>query len=159
MRPVTGVRGARKRPHHFPELDFFLQSGADLPFLFPMAIGDVTAYMLLGSSSATAPPKNRLVEMLVALSKDMAEHDRPSPDEPLDFPEDLVDALANKKLLKHKDKTVRLHLACCLADYLRMIAPEMPYEDDPARLRDVLELLIQQLQGLEEIESSLYERH
>ena len=30
-----------------------------------MAIGDVTAYMLLGSSSATAPPKNRLVEMLV----------------------------------------------------------------------------------------------
>lgn len=42
-----------------------------------------------------------------ALSKDMAEHDRPSPDEPLDFPEDLVDALANKKLLKHKDKTVR----------------------------------------------------
>ena len=52
-------------PHHFPELDFFLQSGADLPFLFPMAIGDVTANMLLGSSSATAPPKNRLVEMLV----------------------------------------------------------------------------------------------
>jgi hypothetical protein len=30
-----------------------------------MAIGDVTANMLLGSSSATAPPKNRLVEMLV----------------------------------------------------------------------------------------------
>lgn len=110
-----------------------MQSRADLPFLFPMAIGDVTANMLLGSSSATAPPKNRLVEMLVvrhgsrgappdrprglliwmgpsppqALSKDMAEHDRPSPDEPLDFPEDLVDALANKKLLKHKDKTVR----------------------------------------------------
>lgn len=44
---------------------FFLQRGADLPFRFPMAIGDVTANMLLGSSSATAPPKNRLVEMLV----------------------------------------------------------------------------------------------
>jgi hypothetical protein len=47
------------------KLDFFLQSRADLLFLFPMAIGDVTANMLLGSSSATAPPKNRLVEMLV----------------------------------------------------------------------------------------------
>ena len=47
------------------KLDFFLQSRTDLPFLFPMAIGDVTANMLLGSSSATAPPKNRLVEMLV----------------------------------------------------------------------------------------------
>jgi hypothetical protein len=47
------------------KLDFFLQIRADLPFLFQMAIGDVTANMLLGSSSATAPPKNRLVEMLV----------------------------------------------------------------------------------------------
>jgi hypothetical protein len=47
------------------KLDFFSQSGADLPFLFPMAIGDVTADKLLGSSSATAPPKHRLVEMLV----------------------------------------------------------------------------------------------
>ena len=42
-----------------------------------------------------------------ALSKDISEYDRESEHEPLDFPDDLVDALANKKLLKHKDKTIR----------------------------------------------------
>ena len=36
---------------------------------------------------------------------------------------DLVD----KKVLHHKDKDVRLMASCCLAEVLRIYAPEAPY--------------------------------
>ena len=37
--------------------------------------------------------------------------------------------LASVNLLGHKDKGVRAHTACCLADVLRLCAPDAPYSD------------------------------
>lgn len=53
-------------------------------------------------------PKAKLIDMLKTLGDEMSEHghDRPE-DEEVDFPEDLAEALAHKKLLKHKDASVR----------------------------------------------------
>lgn len=43
--------------------------------------------------------------------------------------DEVVHALAQKQLLHHTDKDVKLYLASCLAHLLRIYAPETPYED------------------------------
>jgi hypothetical protein len=41
----------------------------------------------------------------------------------------VKDDFIKEGLLFHKDKEVRASLACCLADMLRLYAPEPPYEE------------------------------
>ena len=51
---------------------------------------------------ASSPPSPQAL----CLEMDEIGHDR-NDDEELDFPQEIVDALTNKKLLKHKDASVR----------------------------------------------------
>lgn len=39
----------------------------------------------------------------------------------------LAQELGQLNLLMHKDKSVKAYLSCCLADVLRLYAPEAPY--------------------------------
>ena len=39
----------------------------------------------------------------------------------------LADQLAASGLIKHKDRAVRVLVACCIANFLRLFAPDAPY--------------------------------
>lgn len=54
--------------------------------------------------------------------------------------------LLEAELLKHNDKAVRLLVACCLANVLRLFAPDAPYQ--ASELRNIFSLMIQQLKLL-----------
>jgi sister chromatid cohesion protein PDS5 len=43
--------------------------------------------------------------------------------------------LINTSLLLHKDKGVKAYTACCLADLLRLYAPDAPYTAHELRVR------------------------
>lgn len=42
----------------------------------------------------------------------------------------LADQLAAPGLIKHMDKAVRILTACCIANILRLFAPDAPYSID-----------------------------
>lgn len=42
----------------------------------------------------------------------------------------LADQLAAPGLIKHKDRAVRVLIACCIANILRLFAPDAPYSID-----------------------------
>lgn len=46
-----------------------------------------------------------------------------------------TDALVLPGLLRHKDKDVRLLVATCVSEIMRIVAPEAPYEDDVLKVR------------------------
>ena len=41
----------------------------------------------------------------------------------------LAAGLVKSKLVGHKDKRIRLLCACCLADIIRVLAPQHPFSD------------------------------
>ena len=55
-------------------------------------------------------------------------------------------SLVHPSLTEHKDKTVRLLTACCLAEILRVFAPNAPYDD--SELSTVFSLFVSQLEAL-----------
>jgi hypothetical protein len=59
----------------------------------------------------------------------------------------ISSALGEDWLLEHKNKDVRLLVACALADILRIYAPEPPYEEETNA--DVIKLFIQILRGFQ----------
>ena len=48
--------------------------------------------------------------------------------------ESIAKTLVSTSLLRHKDKAVRIMVACCLADVLRIFAPNAPYEMSTLRV-------------------------
>ncbi|KNC87110.1 hypothetical protein SARC_00785 [Sphaeroforma arctica JP610] len=82
----------------------------------------------------------RLKALLVDLQK-QKQHETVS-SEIAHFAETLVDT----SLLKHKDKDVKIYVACCLAEVLRLYAPQTPYNDEV--LVAVFRFFISQLRGL-----------
>lgn len=42
----------------------------------------------------------------------------------------LAEQLASPGLIKHKDRAVRVLIACCIANILRLFAPDAPYSID-----------------------------
>ncbi|KAF4563796.1 hypothetical protein EYR36_003038 [Pleurotus pulmonarius] len=66
--------------------------------------------------------------------------------------------LINISLLMHKDKGVKAYTACCLADILRLCAPNAPYTD--AELRDIFQFFFKQLSsGLKGPDSAYYNEY
>ncbi len=63
--------------------------------------------------------------------------------------------LIHPTILLHKDKGVKAYAACCLADLLRLYAPDAPYTQ--SELRDIFSFFMKQLtQGLKGADSSYY---
>lgn len=48
---------------------------------------------------------------------------------------DVTKDLVNPTLREHNDKGVRALVACCIADLLRLYAPDAPYNDRELRVR------------------------
>ncbi|TFK49359.1 hypothetical protein OE88DRAFT_1646400 [Heliocybe sulcata] len=81
--------------------------------------------------------------------------------------QDLVDAnslsgarkeLINTSILLHKDKGVKAYTACCLADILRLYAPDAPYTH--TELRDIFQFFVKQLtSGLTSADCAYYNEY
>lgn len=68
----------------------------------------------------------------------------------------VASSLVQEGIVKNKDKDVRLLAACCLADIVRIYAPDCPYNTQ--QTKDAFSLLIDQLKGLEKPDSSSFQR-
>ncbi|SPO28169.1 related to PDS5 - precocious dissociation of sister chromatids [Ustilago trichophora] len=56
---------------------------------------------------------------------------------------DVCKELVTPALMLHKDKAVKANVACCLADMLRLFAPNAPFT--PSELRDIFQFFLHQL--------------
>ncbi|KAG5641986.1 hypothetical protein DXG03_003815 [Asterophora parasitica] len=66
--------------------------------------------------------------------------------------------LVNTSILLHKDRGVKAYAACCLADILRLYAPDAPYTQ--AELRDIFQFFFRQLtNGLKSADASYYNEY
>ena len=66
--------------------------------------------------------------------------------------------LINTSILLHKDRGVKAYAACCIADLLRLYAPEAPYNQN--ELRDIFQFFFRQLStGLKGADSPYYNEY
>ncbi|XP_054273999.1 sister chromatid cohesion protein PDS5 homolog B-like isoform X2 [Macrosteles quadrilineatus] len=66
--------------------------------------------------------------------------------------------LAEEHFLMHQSKDVQLLIACCIADVLRVYAPEAPYKD-PEQVKSIFMFLIKQLNGLRDPKDPAFKRY
>ncbi|ORX94611.1 ARM repeat-containing protein [Basidiobolus meristosporus CBS 931.73] len=94
--------------------------------------------------SSTAKPlaTNELMKRLKNLHNELAHLDQEEVD--TQSMSTVTRELLSSSLMRHKDKGVRIHVACCIADLLRLYAPDAPYTD--RELRDVFDFFVKQLQ-------------
>ncbi|KAI0824810.1 armadillo-type protein [Trametes gibbosa] len=92
---------------------------------------------LVGKGLAT----DALQKKLKALHQELADMDQEHVDVPSLHP--VRKELINTTILLHKDRGVKAYTACCLADLLRLYAPDAPYTQ--AELRDIFQFFFRQL--------------
>ncbi|KAL3693858.1 hypothetical protein R1sor_007509 [Riccia sorocarpa] len=68
----------------------------------------------------------------------------------------ITEALVLPSLLRHKDEDVKLLVASCISEIMRIFAPEAPYDDDV--LKDIFQLIVNIFQGLNEVSSPSFPR-
>ena len=66
--------------------------------------------------------------------------------------------LAEEFFLQHASRDVQLLIACCIADVLRVYAPDAPYTD-PEQVKGIFLLLIRQLGGLKDPKDPAFKRY
>ncbi|KAK1263732.1 hypothetical protein QJS04_geneDACA022342 [Acorus gramineus] len=70
--------------------------------------------------------------------------------------EPLINSLVQNNLLQHKDKEVRLLVAACISEILRILAPDPPFSD--GTLRDIFKLIISIFADLSDTASPYFAR-
>ncbi|KAK9945794.1 hypothetical protein M0R45_011293 [Rubus argutus] len=110
----------------------------------------------------TRPNKDFIVKSLREAAVAFAELEQPSGTKKLEATRKLEAAINPLKetivngLLRHKDKDVRLLVAICATEIMRLMAPEPPFEDRD--LRDVFRLLVSVFAELDDTSSSLFSK-
>lgn len=66
--------------------------------------------------------------------------------------------LADEYFLSHPSRDVQLLIACCIADVLRVYAPEAPYKD-AEQVKGIFMFLIKQLDGLRDPKDPAFKRY
>lgn len=66
--------------------------------------------------------------------------------------------LADEYFLSHQSRDVQLLIACCIADVLRVYAPEAPYKD-AEQVKEIFMFLIKQLDGLRDPKDPAFKRY
>ncbi|XP_018334153.1 sister chromatid cohesion protein PDS5 homolog B [Agrilus planipennis] len=66
--------------------------------------------------------------------------------------------LAEEQFLTHTSRDVQLLIACCIADVLRVYAPEAPYKDSE-QVKTIFLFLIAQLTGLKDPKDAAFKRY
>ncbi|RUS17197.1 armadillo-type protein [Endogone sp. FLAS-F59071] len=107
------------------------------------------------SKSSKAVPTPELTRLLKQLHAELQKMDQEDVD--TDSLADVTKDLVNPTLREHSDKGVRALVACCIADLLRLYAPDAPYND--RELREIFEFIILQLQNLSHTNSPHFSFH
>ncbi|KAK9455804.1 armadillo-type protein [Dipodascopsis uninucleata] len=97
-------------------------------------------------------PVSDLLKRLKIIHGELAKFDQGAVD--LSSINRVAKDLISANLLNHKDKGVRAFVACCLADILRLYAPDAPYTQNQLQL--IFEHFVQQLKGLSDPESPYF---
>lgn len=66
--------------------------------------------------------------------------------------------LADEYFLQHSSRDVQLLVACCIADVLRVYAPEAPYKD-VEQVKGIFNFIIRQLSGLRDPKDTAFKRY
>lgn len=66
--------------------------------------------------------------------------------------------LADEQFLTHSSRDVQLLIACCIADILRVYAPEAPYKDQD-QIKEIFLFFIQQLNGVKDPKDPAFKRY
>ncbi|KIK28244.1 hypothetical protein PISMIDRAFT_673926 [Pisolithus microcarpus 441] len=97
-----------------------------------------------------------LLKKLKALHTELAELDQETVD--MNSLSSVRTQLIHTSLLLHKERGVKAYVACCLADLLRLYAPDAPYT--VTELRDIFQFFFRQLSaGLKSTESTYYNEY
>ncbi|CDO77959.1 hypothetical protein BN946_scf184971.g9 [Trametes cinnabarina] len=97
-----------------------------------------------------------LLKKLKALHQELAELDQETVD--VASLHSIRKELINPSILLHKDRGVKAYAACCLADLLRLYAPDAPYTQN--ELRDIFQFFFRQLtNGLKGPDSPYYNEY
>lgn len=97
--------------------------------------------------------KDALVRSLKKICPCLSELKEKTPALHLD---DLAKALVAPAILGHRSKEVKLMVACCLADILRIYAPDAPYSEK--QIKNIFESFLDQLQLLNQTSSPNFTR-
>ncbi|XP_024520095.1 sister chromatid cohesion protein PDS5 homolog A [Selaginella moellendorffii] len=100
--------------------------------------------------------KDALLKLLKQLSALLPNVDQSASEETRRALAPCKDALVRAELLHHKDKEVKLFVATCASEILRIEAPDLPYNDDV--LKDLFELIVNTFKGLSDMQSPLYQK-
>ncbi|KAG0342315.1 hypothetical protein BG000_005598 [Podila horticola] len=65
--------------------------------------------------------------------------------------------LVDTTIVNHKDKGVRIYAACCIADLLRLYAPDAPYSK--TSLKTIFRLFVNELRHIATPENTYYNQH
>ena len=107
---------------------------------------------LVGKGHST----DALLKKLKVLHTELAELDQENVDTKSLTP--VCKELISTPILLHKDKGVKAYAACCIADLLRLYAPDAPYTAQD--LRDIFEFFFRQLSvGLKGSDSPYYNEY
>lgn len=97
-----------------------------------------------------------LLKKLKSLHTELAELDQENID--VNSLSSVRTQLISTSLLLHKERGVKAYVACCLADILRLYAPDAPYTQ--TELRDIFQFFFRQLStGLKGTESTYYNEY
>lgn len=77
-------------------------------------------------------PTTELLNRLQALSEELGGLDQDTTE--VESLNDVAHALGQRNLLAHKDKGVRAYTAVCIADILRLCAPDAPFTADQTKV-------------------------
>lgn len=66
--------------------------------------------------------------------------------------------LAEENFMHHPSRDVQLLIACCIADVLRVYAPEAPYKDQE-QIKNIFLFFIKQLYGLKDPKDPSFKRY
>ncbi|KAK9239716.1 armadillo-type protein [Lipomyces kononenkoae] len=95
---------------------------------------------------------SELLKRLQAVHVELSKFDQGSVD--LRTVDKVAQDLVSNNLLHHRDKGVRAYVGCCLADILRLYAPDAPYT--ATQLQSIFEHFVLQMKGLSDPESPYF---
>ncbi|CAM6021145.1 unnamed protein product [Sphagnum balticum] len=108
----------------------------------------------IGQKLAKAKAKEALMTLLPKAATMLEEVQQSPPSSTIFAMKACSDALVDPALLRHKDKDVRLLVALCISEIMRIVAPDAPYSDDC--LKEIFQLIVDIFRGLDDVDSPFF---
>ncbi|CAN5950854.1 unnamed protein product [Sphagnum jensenii] len=101
-------------------------------------------------------PKDALLKLLRQAASLLAEVEQSPQPSTVTALKGCSESLVLVNLLRHKDKDVKLLVALCISEIMRILAPDAPYSDEC--LKEIFHLIVSMFRGLNDINSPSFAR-